>query len=65
MVDGEVLDIPEETWNLTAEGAGGTIIDSGTTLTYFADPAYEIIKDAFVKKIKGYPVVEGLPPLKP
>ncbi|KAL1307640.1 hypothetical protein AAHE18_17G047000 [Arachis hypogaea] len=65
MVDGEVLDIPEETWNLSAQGAGGTIIDSGTTLTYFADPAYEIIKDAFVKKIKGYPIVEGLPPLKP
>lgn len=65
MVDGEVLKIPEETWNLTAEGAGGTIIDSGTTLTYFADPAYEIIKQAFVKKIKGYELVEGLPPLKP
>ncbi|KAL1347860.1 hypothetical protein AAHE18_07G036900 [Arachis hypogaea] len=65
MVDGEVLDIPEETWNLSAQGAGGTIIDSGTTLTYFADPAYDIIKDAFVKKIKGYPIVEGLPPLKP
>ncbi|KAL9315959.1 hypothetical protein ACSQ67_016960 [Phaseolus vulgaris] len=65
MVDGEVLKIPEETWHLSAEGAGGTIIDSGTTLTYFAEPAYEIIREAFVKKIKGYTVVEGLPPLKP
>ncbi|RDX78639.1 60S ribosomal protein L18a-2, partial [Mucuna pruriens] len=65
MVDGEVLKIPEETWHLSAEGAGGTIIDSGTTLTYFADPAYEIIKEAFVNKIKGYTLVEGLPPLKP
>lgn len=65
IVDGEVLKIPEETWHLSAEGAGGTIIDSGTTLTYFAEPAYEIIKEAFVKKIKGYELVEGLPPLKP
>ncbi|XP_020207000.1 aspartic proteinase nepenthesin-2 [Cajanus cajan] len=65
MVDDEVLKIPEETWHLSAEGAGGTIIDSGTTLTYFAEPAYEIIKEAFVKKIKGYALVEGLPPLKP
>eukprot|EP00256_Glycine_max_P065276 XP_025979871.1 60S ribosomal protein L18a isoform X1 [Glycine max] len=65
MVDDEVLKIPEETWHLSSEGAGGTIIDSGTTLTYFAEPAYEIIKEAFVRKIKGYQLVEGLPPLKP
>ncbi|XP_047172652.1 aspartic proteinase nepenthesin-1-like [Vigna umbellata] len=65
MVDGEELKIPEETWHLSAEGAGGTIIDSGTTLTYFAEPAYEIIREAFVKKIKGYALIEGLPPLKP
>ncbi|XP_045787071.1 aspartyl protease family protein 2-like [Trifolium pratense] len=65
MVDAEVLKIPEETWHLSEEGSGGTIIDSGTTLTYFAEPAYEIIKEAFMKKIKGYEVVEGFPPLKP
>ncbi|TKY57205.1 Aspartic proteinase nepenthesin-2 [Spatholobus suberectus] len=65
MVDDEVLKIPEETWHLSAEGAGGTIIDSGTTLTYFAEPAYEIIREAFIKKIKGYALVEGFPPLKP
>lgn len=65
MVDGEVLKIPEETWHLSKEGGGGTIIDSGTTLTYFAEPAYEIIKEAFMKKIKGYELVEGFPPLKP
>ncbi|KAK7276747.1 hypothetical protein RIF29_17893 [Crotalaria pallida] len=65
MVGGEVLKIPEETWHLSEEGAGGSIIDSGTTLTYFAEPAYEIIKEAFMKKIKGYQLVEGFPPLKP
>ncbi|CAI8585029.1 unnamed protein product [Vicia faba] len=65
MVDGEALNIPQETWRLSEEGSGGTIIDSGTTLTYFAEPAYEIIKEAFMKKIKGYEIVEGFPPLKP
>lgn len=60
MVGGEVLkNIPKETWTLSPEGSGGTIIDSGTTLTYFAEPAYGIIKEAFVKRIKGYPMVEG------
>ncbi|KAL2493644.1 Eukaryotic aspartyl protease family protein [Forsythia ovata] len=59
MVGGEVLNILSETWDLSPEGAGGTIIDSGTTLSYFADPAYKIIKEAFVKKIKGYPGCKG------
>ncbi|KAJ4975089.1 hypothetical protein NE237_000195 [Protea cynaroides] len=65
MVGGEVLKIPKETWQLSAEGAGGTIIDSGTTLSYFADPAYQIIKEAFVKKVKGYSVVNDFPMLDP
>lgn len=65
LVGGEVVNVPEETWNLSAEGAGGTIIDSGTTLSYFADPAYQLIKEAFVKKVKGYPVVKDFPILDP
>ncbi|XP_047148970.1 aspartyl protease family protein 2 [Vigna umbellata] len=65
MVGGEVLKIPEDTWHLTAQGGGGTIIDSGTTLTYFAEPAYDTIKEAFMRKIKGYQLVETFPPLKP
>ncbi|PRQ52120.1 putative nepenthesin [Rosa chinensis] len=65
LVGGEVVKIPEETWNLSSEGAGGTIIDSGTTLSYFADPAYEMIKEAFLKKVKGYPVVKDFPVLDP
>lgn len=65
VVGGEVLNIPKETWNLSPEGVGGTIIDSGTTLSYFAEPAYEIIKNAFVNKVKGYPVVQDFPILNP
>ncbi|KAL3363639.1 hypothetical protein AABB24_012742 [Solanum stoloniferum] len=65
IVGGEVLNIPKETWNLSPEGVGGTIIDSGTTLSYFAEPAYEIIKEAFVKKVKSYSIVHDFPILNP
>lgn len=65
MVGGEVLNIPEETWHLSSDGSGGTIIDSGTTLSYFAEPAYQIIQEAFVKKVKGYPLVKDFPILHP
>lgn len=65
VVGGEVLNIPEETWSLSTEGAGGTIVDSGTTLSYFADPAYETIKQAFLRKVKNYKVVDDFPILQP
>uniref|UniRef100_A0A0V0HC42 Putative ovule protein n=1 Tax=Solanum chacoense TaxID=4108 RepID=A0A0V0HC42_SOLCH len=64
-VGDEVLKIPEETWNLSPQGVGGTIIDSGTTLSYFVEPAYEIIKEAFVNKVKGYPLIQDFPILRP
>ncbi|KAJ8564437.1 hypothetical protein K7X08_000897 [Anisodus acutangulus] len=65
IVGDEVLKIPKETWNLSPQGVGGTIIDSGTTLSYFAEPAYEIIKDAFVNKVKDYHIVQDFPILRP
>ncbi|KAF3443564.1 hypothetical protein FNV43_RR13251 [Rhamnella rubrinervis] len=58
MVGGEVLKIPEETWHFSADGGGGTIIDSGTTLSYFAEPANHTIKEAFRKQVKGYEEVK-------
>ncbi|KAK4716524.1 hypothetical protein R3W88_014862 [Solanum pinnatisectum] len=65
IVGDEVLNIPEETWDLSPQGVGGTIIDSGTTLSYFVEPAYEIIKEAFVNKVKGYPLIQDFPILRP
>ncbi|GAB4842871.1 hypothetical protein Ancab_012850 [Ancistrocladus abbreviatus] len=65
VVGGDALAIPAETWQISRDGGGGTIIDSGTTLSYFADPAYAIIKEAFTKKIKGYPIVKDFPVLDP
>lgn len=65
IVGGETLDIPETTWDLSSDGFGGTIIDSGTTLSYFADPAYNIIKKSFMEKVKRFPVVHDFPILEP
>ncbi|XP_058101112.1 aspartic proteinase nepenthesin-2-like [Magnolia sinica] len=62
VVGGEILDIPAKTWNFSPEGTGGMIIDSGTTLGYFANPAYRIIREAFRKKV-SYPLLEGIPML--
>lgn len=64
-VGGEMLNIPEEMWDFIEDGGGGTIIDSGTTLSYFVEPAYEVIKAAFMKKIKNYPLVSDFPILSP
>ncbi|KAL0301686.1 UNVERIFIED_CONTAM: Aspartyl protease family protein 2 [Sesamum radiatum] len=65
VVGGEKLNIPEQMWSMSADGAGGTIVDSGTTLSYFADPAYKIIKEAFEEKVKGYQVVKDFPIMDP
>jgi len=65
IVGGERLPIPVQTWELSQDGVGGTIIDSGTTLSYFSEPAYAIIREAFVKRVKSYPLVEDFPVLSP
>lgn len=58
MVGGEILDIPQETWEVSPDGHGGTIIDSGASLSYFVGPAYKAILEAFERKVKAYPMVE-------
>ncbi|KAJ0989408.1 hypothetical protein J5N97_007764 [Dioscorea zingiberensis] len=64
-VGGEILNISKEAWELSKDGNGGTIIDSGTTLSYFTDPAYQAIKEAFLRKITNYAIIEGFPILNP
>lgn len=64
-IGGDILKIPKEMWSFMEDGGGGTIIDSGTTLSYFVEPAYEIIKATFMKKIKKYPLVSDFPILTP
>lgn len=62
-VGGERVDIPSAALDITPEGYGGTIVDSGTTLTYFAQPAYEKIRAAFEAQI-AYPR-QDISPLGP
>lgn len=61
-VGGELLKIPETAWQIDMDGYGGTIFDSGTTLSYFRHDAYEAIKKAFVDRI-SYPMVTSVPVL--
>ncbi|KAF8043505.1 hypothetical protein BT93_A1734 [Corymbia citriodora subsp. variegata] len=57
-VGGEILDIAPEAWEVSPDGRGGTIIDSGTSMSYFVGPAYKAIREAFERKVKAYPMVE-------
>ncbi|CAH8310532.1 unnamed protein product [Eruca vesicaria subsp. sativa] len=66
LVAGHAVNIPEETWSISSDGGGGTIIDSGTTLSYFAEPAYELIKNKIAEEVKGkFPVYRDLAVLDP
>ena len=54
-VDGELLRIPRLVWDI--EKGGGTILDSGTSLTVLASPAYRVVVAALSKKLAGLPRV--------
>lgn len=50
--DGVMLDIPPRVWDI--KNGGGTIIDSGTSLTMLSTPAYEMVNEALVAKLKNF-----------
>ncbi|XP_010272335.1 PREDICTED: aspartyl protease family protein 2-like [Nelumbo nucifera] len=52
-LDGVMLDIPSEVWELRDDG-GGTIIDEGSTLTFLAMDAYRPLMDALIKSLTKY-----------
>ncbi|EHA8589141.1 putative Aspartic proteinase NANA, chloroplast [Cocos nucifera] len=54
-VDGEVLKIPMSVWDV--EKGGGAILDSGTSLTVLAEPAYEAVVSALSRHLAGLPRV--------
>ncbi|KAL6615792.1 hypothetical protein ACP70R_038062 [Stipagrostis hirtigluma subsp. patula] len=54
-VDGQLLKIPRAVWDL--ERGGGAIVDSGTSLTVLARPAYRAVVAALSKKLAGVPRV--------
>ncbi|EEF38012.1 aspartyl protease family protein 2 [Ricinus communis] len=51
-VNGVKLPINPSVWSIDDLGNGGTIIDSGTTLTFITEPAYTEILKAFKKRVK-------------
>nr|CAB3460757.1 unnamed protein product [Digitaria exilis] len=54
-VAGKALDIPAEVWD--AKKNGGAILDSGTTLTVLAAPAYKAVVAALSAHLAGVPKV--------
>lgn len=46
------LDIPSSTFALKSDGTGGTIIDSGTSITYLETSGYNAVRKAFISQIK-------------
>ncbi|OEL34466.1 Protein ASPARTIC PROTEASE IN GUARD CELL 1 [Dichanthelium oligosanthes] len=54
-VAGEVLDIPADVWDVDRNG--GAILDSGTSLTILATPAYRAVVAALSKQLAGLPRV--------
>ncbi|XP_062111212.1 aspartyl protease family protein 2 [Humulus lupulus] len=51
-VDGLKLPISPSVWSIDELGNGGTVIDSGTTLTFLAEPAYRLVLAAFKRRVK-------------
>uniref|UniRef100_K7K7G8 Peptidase A1 domain-containing protein n=1 Tax=Glycine max TaxID=3847 RepID=K7K7G8_SOYBN len=57
-VDGVRLPISESVFRIDANGNGGTVVDSGTTLSFLAEPAYGKILAAFRRRVR-LPAVES------
>ncbi|KAK1301577.1 Protein ASPARTIC PROTEASE IN GUARD CELL 1 [Acorus calamus] len=51
-IGGTVLRIPLSVWDI--RGQGGVIIDSGTSLTSFVEPAYRMVMLALTESLKGF-----------
>lgn len=48
----KLLPIKESTFRLKKDGSGGMIIDSGTTITYLEESAFDLLKKEFVSQVK-------------
>ncbi|XP_073313775.1 aspartic proteinase NANA, chloroplast [Primulina huaijiensis] len=51
-IGGILLEIPIEVWNVN--GVGGVIVDSGSSLTFLTQPAYQPVMDALKPSLSGY-----------
>jgi hypothetical protein len=51
-VGGDLLPVDPSVFTINdADGTGGVIIDSGATITYLAQPAYDMVHQAFVAQV--------------
>ncbi|KOM46274.1 hypothetical protein LR48_Vigan06g158000 [Vigna angularis] len=57
-VDGIRLPINTSVWGIDDNGNGGTVLDSGTTISFLAEPAYRQVLAAFRRRVK-LPAAEG------
>ena len=57
-VGGQLLNIPDGTFDLQSDGTGGLIIDSGTTVTYLEQSGYDLVKKALMSYI-NLPQADG------
>ncbi|XP_019461953.1 PREDICTED: aspartyl protease family protein 2 [Lupinus angustifolius] len=51
-VDSAKLQISPSVWELDQQGNGGTVVDSGTTLSFLAEPAYRQVLGAFRQRVR-------------
>uniref|UniRef100_A0A1J3JKS1 Aspartic proteinase nepenthesin-2 n=2 Tax=Noccaea caerulescens TaxID=107243 RepID=A0A1J3JKS1_NOCCA len=51
-VNGAKLRIDRSIWEIDGLGNGGTVVDSGTTLAFLADPAYRLLIAAVRRRIR-------------
>ncbi|KAJ7516444.1 hypothetical protein O6H91_22G058500 [Diphasiastrum complanatum] len=47
-INGHLLPIPTAAFAIDASGNGGTILDTGTSLSILVDPAFNVLKEAFL-----------------
>ncbi|TVU38630.1 hypothetical protein EJB05_12014, partial [Eragrostis curvula] len=60
-VGGTDLPVTSDTFGFTATGAGGLIVDSGTTFTNLAEAGYAMVRQAFLSQTANLTRVSGTP----
>ena len=59
-VGGEMLPIPEASFEVDGTGGGGIIVDSGTAVTRLRGEVYDALRDAFLRGTRGLPRANGV-----
>lgn len=59
-VGGELLPIPETSFEVDPTGSGGIIVDSGTAVTRLQSNVYNLVRDAFKRGTKDLPATNDV-----